>query len=195
MICKKQSSGSQSVANVRLFPSSLESVMFPRALQEEPSGQALLTPVASKISWLSGPPPLLRDTGKVAYSQEQPLFLPSNRSMLAHPRLSLCQQKMGIKMVENEADEEDFALLQSILCPTLDTDPDTDYKILGTGLAKRNLSQTATGSSMQCEGSKNEGEDAESHSISKHIKWGVDDARFKHQQPATKRTSVNAVCA
>jgi hypothetical protein len=184
IICKKQSSGG-------LLLSSLESIMFPGALQEEPSGQALLTPVANKISWLSGSPPLLRETGKVAYSQEQPSFIPSNRSMMRPPRLFPCLQKMGIKMAENEADEEDFALLQSILCPTLDT----DAKGLERGLAKRNFSKTATGSSIQCEGLTKESEDAELHSILKKIECGVHDSRFKPQQPATRRTSFSAVCA
>jgi hypothetical protein len=107
------------------------------------------------------------------------------------PRLPPRQQKMGIRMVENEADEEDFALLQSILCPTLDT----DSKRLETGLAKRNLSHTGTGSSIQCEGSTNESEDAELHSILKKIEGGVHDSCFKPQQPATTRNSFSAVCA
>jgi hypothetical protein len=186
------------IADFLHFPCSLELSVFPEALQEPL--EALLTPDASKTCWLSGCPPLLREAGKVTSSEDQPSFLPSNRSMLRIPRIYPRQQQiyMDNDMVEQEAEDEHFALLQSLLCPSLDAHLNRQ----DWGLAKRNLSQTET-ESIQLEaataaagaGSTNESKEEELLSISKKTKSNVHDSRFKLQQPAIRRDSSNATCA
>jgi hypothetical protein len=194
--CNKQPSDSRRLADA-LVPTTLELNMFPGSLWG--SSEARLTPpVASEKCWRSYSPPLLREKGKVAYAGEQPSFLPGNGSMLNSPRTLPLIKPNGTEMGEQEASQEDLTLLESLLCPTLDT----HLSIQDIAQGKRNVSHTASASvlnealsAVAGTGSTNEDKDQEQQIILKKMQWDVNDPPFKHQQPATKRTSFNAACA